>query len=80
MLEKDELKRGDCRKGGPAGTFRLGADNAGKVGCQQGGLKTSHSDTSHSDGGAKYSFLDSRHKKYCTSIFLWRDREAPYDY
>jgi hypothetical protein len=37
MLEKDELKRGDCRKGGPAGTFRLGADSAGKVGCQQGG-------------------------------------------
>jgi hypothetical protein len=35
MLEKDELKRGDCRKSGPAGTFRLGADSAGKVGCQQ---------------------------------------------
>jgi hypothetical protein len=57
MLEKDELKRGNCRKGGPAGTFRLGADSAGKVGFQQGGLKTSHSDTSHSDGGAKHSFL-----------------------
>jgi hypothetical protein len=35
MLEKDELKRGDCRKSGPAGTFRLGADSAGKVGCQE---------------------------------------------
>ena len=43
MLEKNQLKRGDCRKSGPAGTFRLGADSAGKVGCQQGGLKTSHS-------------------------------------
>jgi hypothetical protein len=32
MLEKDDLKRGDCKKCGAAGTFRLGTVSAGKVG------------------------------------------------